>query len=36
MKNELIFGTEPYLVNAYRKEVSKGVDMPDINMWEAG
>ena len=30
MKNELIFGTEPYLINAYRKEVSKGVDMPEI------
>ena len=36
MKNELIFGTEPYLINAYRKEASKGVDMPDINMLEAG
>lgn len=36
MKNELIFGTEPYLINAYRKEVSKGVDMPDINMLETG
>lgn len=36
MKNELIFGTEPYLVNTYRKEVAKGVDMPDINMLEAG
>lgn len=35
MRNELIFGTEPYLVNAYRKEVAKGVDMPDINMLEA-
>ena len=32
MRNELIFGTEPYLINAYRKEVMKGVDMPDINL----
>lgn len=35
MRNELIFGTEPYLINTYRKEVVKGVDMPDINMLEA-
>ncbi len=35
MRNELIFGTEPYLINAYQKEVAKGVDMPDINMLEA-
>lgn len=35
MRNELIFGTEPYLINTYRKEVAKGVDMPDINMLEA-
>lgn len=32
MRNELIFGTEPYLINAYRKEVIKDVDMPDINL----
>ena len=35
MRNELIFGTEPYLMNGYRKEVAKGVDMPDINLLEA-
>ena len=25
MRNELIFGTEPYLINAYRKEVIKEI-----------
>lgn len=32
MRNELIFGTEPYLINSYRKKVTKDVGMPDINL----
>lgn len=36
MKNELITGTEPYLIRAYRCEVVKGVAMPDINVLESG
>lgn len=32
MRNELIFGTEPYLISSYRKKVTKDVGMPDINL----
>lgn len=35
MKNELIFGTEPYLIKAYREKVVKGISMPDMNILES-
>lgn len=35
MKNELISGTEPYLVKAYRESVVKGISMPDMNILES-
>lgn len=35
MKNELISGTEPYLVKAYRDGVVKGISMPDMNVLES-
>lgn len=36
MKNELVFGNEPYLLHAYRAEAVKGVTMPEFNVMEAG
>ena len=35
MKNELIFGTEPYLIKAYRSSIVKGISIPDINILES-
>lgn len=35
MKNELIYGSEPYLVKAYRDSVVKGISMPDMNIMES-
>ena len=35
MKNELIFGTEPYLIKAYRDSLVKGISMPDMNILES-
>ncbi|MCH5248337.1 MAG: hypothetical protein J1E98_00320 [Lachnospiraceae bacterium] len=35
MKNELVFGNEPYLLNAYRAEIVKGIAMPEFNVMEA-
>ena len=35
MKNELIFGTEPYLIKAYRDSLVKGISMPDMNVLES-
>lgn len=35
MKNELVFGNEPYLLHAYRTEAVKGVAMPEFNVMEA-
>lgn len=35
MKNELIFGTEPYLIKAYRNSIVKGISIPDINILES-
>lgn len=34
MKNELIFGNEPYLLHAYRAEAVKGIVMPEFNLME--
>ena len=35
MKNELIFGTEPYLIKAYRSSIVNGISIPDINILES-
>lgn len=35
MKNELVFGNEPYLLHAYRTEAVKGITMPEFNLMEA-
>lgn len=35
MKNELIFGTEPYLIKKYRESVVQGISMPDMNILES-
>lgn len=32
MKNELIYGNEPFLVAAYKKKAVEGIAMPDINV----
>lgn len=36
MKNELVFGNEPYLLHAYRTEAVKDIAMPEFNLMEAG
>lgn len=35
MKNELIYGNEPYLMQAYHEEIRKGVSMPEFNLLES-
>lgn len=35
MKNELIFGNEPYLIWKYQKEAVKAITMPDLNIMES-
>lgn len=32
MKFELVFGNEPYLLAAYRRKITEGIAMPDINI----
>lgn len=35
MKNELIFGNEPYRIHMYKMEAVKGIAMPEFNYMEA-
>lgn len=35
MRNELIFGSEPYLIKSYRDSVTKGISVPDMNVLES-
>lgn len=35
MKNELIFGSEPYLIKSYKDSVTEGISIPDMNVLES-
>lgn len=35
MKNELIFGNEPYLIRSYREKIIKNISMPEFNLLES-